>query len=113
MRNITTAIFRNPVIVTTKNGMRPASVRKTMTARIFTLPSGMVEQPHDPDAQTVANLNERATADAASVRDDVDAVLERACQRKKRAGCQLSNLRERHFEASQLEHHLHRKVVQI
>src|SRR5215471_1817218 len=93
--------------------MRPAIVRKTMTPRTFTLPSGIVEQPHDPDAQAVANLDERATADAPSVCDDVDAVLERTSERDERSRGELSDLAERHFEASELEHDPDRKVVEI
>src|SRR5215470_6225478 len=103
MRNITTAIFRNPVIVTTNSGMRPAAVNKTMTPRTLTLPSDIVEQPCDPDAQAVADLDQVAATDATAIRQNVDAVFERPLQREERARCQVPNLRERQLDAPQLE----------
>src|SRR5215813_7112301 len=101
MRNITTAIFRNPVIVTTNSGMRPAAVRTTMTPRMLTLASGIVEQPCDPDAQAVADLDQVAATNATTVRQNVDAVFERPLQRNKRTGRQLPDFRKRQLDSPQ------------
>src|SRR5258708_40247915 len=99
MRNITTAIFRNPVIVTTDSGMRPAAVKTTMTPRMLTLLSAMVEQPCDRETQAVADLDQVAATDATTVRQNLDAVFERPLQRNERTRRQLPDFRKRQLDA--------------
>src|SRR5215475_15010271 len=100
MRNITTAILRNPVIVTTNSGMSPAAVKKTTMPRMFILASGIVEQPCDPDAHAVADLDQVAATDATSVREDVDAVFERPQHRNECSDRKSTRLNSSHVKIS-------------
>src|SRR5215468_6283988 len=113
MRNMTTAIFKKPVIVTTNRGMRPAAVKKTTTPRMLTLASDIVEKPCDPNTQAVADLDQIAPTDATTVRENVDAVFERPLQREQRTRHQLPDLCKRQLNASQFKEELYGNVVKI
>src|SRR5215831_2783614 len=94
MRKSTTEILRKPVIVTTNSGMSAAIVTKMMMVTMLKLLSGIVGEPRNPHAEAVADPHQHAAPDAPAVCDDVERVIDGACQRHERSRREFGDLAE-------------------